>query len=142
MTIVQLMNDALTLGLPYRFNYPPSYDPSAPVKTISIEFDYSYVFKITAVNTSVPGNITYSTAGKHYLAVGNRVDITNTNPANYSFLNELVTAIPSAFQFTINKPSTSLPAYIGNGNVIQNLSTRSCETCECCCTFSLTNGLY
>ena len=142
LTIMELMT---LFGTGYQFNYPPAYDPTAPVKTIKIEFTYSYVLKITNVliNTPSSGKITFQTATRHPYVVGSKVDIMNVNPAWYDLMDATVTGIPNAFQFTINRPTIPAPpTYVSGGTVIQASTVRNCEECGCCCTFSLINGIY
>lgn len=74
-TIVDLMYFAGPTGGKYRFNYTPDYDYNAPVKSIKIEFDYTWL---------------------------------NTSPPIY-----------------VPPPAVA-----------------TCEECACCCTYSITNGIY
>lgn len=129
----------------YQFNYPSGYDIQAPFKTINIEFSYSYVLKITNVQLNTPsvGKITYTTATKHPYVVGSRVDIMNVNPSTYDYMDMQITAVPSVYDFVITTPTVPPPgAYVSGGNVIQSSATRDCTECACCCTYSITNGLY
>ena len=70
-TLVDLMHFAGPTGGKYRFNYTPDYDYNAPVKSIKIEFNYTW----NNLSPPVPGGTT-------------------------------------------------------------------CEECECCCTYSIINGIY
>lgn len=129
----------------YQFNYPSGYDLQAPFKTIKVEFSYSYVLKITNVQLNIPspGKITYTTATKHPYVVGSRVDIMNVNPSAYDYMDMQITAVPSVYDFVITTPTVPAPGpYVIGGNVIQSSATRDCTECGCCCTYSITNGLY
>jgi hypothetical protein len=74
-TIVDLMYFVGPTGGKYRFNYTPDYDYNAPVKSIKIEFDYTW-----------------------------------------------------------NNPSPPI--------VVLPPAVATCEECACCCTYSITNGIY
>jgi len=142
LTIMQLM-EIFPFG--YQFNYPAGYNPQALAKTINIEFTYSHVLKITNAlpNIPSPGKVTYQTATKHPFVVGSRVDIMNVNPSTYDNMDIIVTSVTSAYEFVVTTPTIpALGAYVSGGNVIQSSQTRNCEECACCCTYSITNGLY
>jgi hypothetical protein len=138
------MNVAATPGGPaaftYRLVYPVGYDPTAPVKTLTIEFDYTYVNRIIDAIPSA-GKIKYETLRKHPFVIGSRVDITNNTQPEYNFTDQPITQINSATEFTITTPTPNVPtSYTPFGNVI--LNSQDCDKCECCCTFSVTNGIY
>lgn len=138
------MSVAATPGGPaaftYRLMYPSGYDFNAPVKTLTLEFDYTYVNRIVDATPSL-GKITFETLRKHPFVVGSKVDITNNTQPQYDFTNITVTKVISAYEFEVTTSTANIPTpYTPFGNVI--LHSQNCENCSCCCTFSLTNGIY
>ena len=142
LTPMQLMS--LPLGTGYVLNYPAGFDTTAPIKSVTASFDYSYTNLVTNV-TSVGNQVTYTLAKDHFFQVNDRVDIYGVIPAGYNLTNALVVGIPASNQVTIVSPFFGV-AYVSDGGVILSYkpgtSERDCERGKCCCTFSLTNGIY
>lgn len=128
----------------YDLPYPAGFDLSAPVKSVTVSFDYSFTNLITNVTTS--GNqVTYTTAIDHVFQVNDKVDVYGVIPSGYNGLNKSIINIPASNQFTVIDTFLGVP-YVQNGGVIlsykPNTTERDCNRGRCCCTFSLTNGLY
>jgi len=89
--------------------------------------------------------LTNTLAKDHFFQVNDRVDIYGVIPAGYNLTNALVVGIPASNQVTIVSPFFGV-AYVSDGGVILSYkpgtSERDCERGKCCCTFSLTNGIY
>jgi hypothetical protein len=140
LTPMQLMS---LPGGYYDLAYPAGFDLSAPVKSVTVSFDYSYTNLITNV-TSAGTQVTYTTAVDHVFQVGDKVDVYGVNPVGYNNTNMTITAV-TANTFTVTSTFFGAP-YVADGGAIlsykTNTTERNCQRCKCCCTFSLTNGLY
>jgi hypothetical protein len=143
LTIMQLMS--YPLGTGYILNYPVGFDFTAPMKSVNVSFDYSYTNLITNV-TSVGTQVTYTTATDHVFQVGDKVDIYGVTPSGYNLTNAVIVGpMPASNQFTVVSPFYGAAYVIGGGAILSynpGTTDRNCERGKCCCTFSLTNGLY
>ncbi len=121
----------------FSFPYPVGYDFNALFKTINISFTYKHVIPIlTAVTTGT--TITYTTSIDHPYLVGDVIDITAANPVGFNLTGAVVTAVPNLNEFVVN--NTFVGTYSNGGGVI--LQSMDCSWCECCCDYSVTNGIY
>lgn len=121
----------------FSFPYPVGYDFTALFKTINISFTYKHTIPIVAAVTTGT-TITYTTSIDHPYQVGDVIDITAANPVGFNLTGAVVTAVPFLNQFVVN--NTFVGTYSNGGGVI--LQSMDCVWCECCCDFSVTNGIY
>lgn len=132
----------LSNGGNYILTYPVGYNPLAINKSITFSFNYYYRHDIIGA-TILNNTITYTTAETNKYLVNDYVDVygvTSTIPGNLDVTNAKVTAI-TATTFTVTLSYNPIPTdtYISDGATI--LHNLDCTTCECCCTFTLTNGI-
>ena len=126
----------------YTLTYPVGYDPTAINKSITFSFNYYYNHDI--VNATMLNNtITYTLADRNIYSINDYVDVygvTSAIPGNLDVTNAKITAV-TATTFTVTLSYNPDPAgtYISDGATIPH--ELDCATCECCCTFTLTNGI-
>ena len=138
-TLQYWMNTALSGGY-YTLNYPIGYNPSNINK--SITFSFNYFYKRDIIGATVLNNtITYTLADRNFYVVNDYVDvygITSTIPGSLDVSNAKITSI-TATTFTVTLSYNPTGSYISDGATIPH--NLNCTDCECCCTFSITNGI-
>lgn len=141
LTLVDLMQGpAYPTGNYYRFVYPSTYDPTAPVKSITISFTYKWIGTTYPISNAVytGSNTTYTIPSGHLITPGEYVSITGITPSGFNATNVKVLGVTTN-SFTIHTVTPGL-TYTSDG--IVSLYDPACDLCDCCCTFTLTNGIY
>jgi len=145
LTIVDLMQGpAYPAGNYYRYVYPAGYNPTAPVKTITISFDYNWIGASYLISNAITtgSNYTFTIPAGHTLVAGDFITITGVTPSGFNGFNLEILGVTSPTSFTILAVTPGLVYTFDISGGTVSLYEPACDVCKCCCNFNLTNGLY